>query len=110
MRMEVSFRDGAMSARLEAETPAARAALLDNLPALRERLAEQNVRIERFDVELQDQTAGGSGGNPTSDPQADRNSQSQRWRGPRREQETAAIAAAPVAVSTSGFDQLNVVI
>jgi flagellar hook-length control protein FliK len=33
--------------------------LLDNLPALRERLAEQNVRIERFDVDVRGDASGG---------------------------------------------------
>jgi flagellar hook-length control protein FliK len=108
--MEVTLKDGALSARLEAETPAARAALLDNLPALRERLAEQNVRIDKFDVDLQDQTSGGPGNGPTSDADTDRNPRSPHWRGFRREQESAAIAPAPVPVSTSGLDQLNVVI
>jgi len=110
VKMEVSLRDGALSARLEAETPAARAALLENLPALRERLAEQNVRIEKFDVELFDQATGGSGNGPTSDPDTDRQPRAPHWRGPRREQESAVIAQAPVAVSASGLDQLNVVI
>lgn len=110
VKMEVSLRDGALSARLEAETPAARAALLENLPALRERLAEQNVRIEKFDVELFDQATGGSGNGPTSDPDTDRQPRAPHWRGPLREQESAVIAPAPVAVSASGLDQLNVVI
>jgi flagellar hook-length control protein FliK len=47
-------------ARLEAETDVARAAIVDNLPALRERLAEQGVRIERFDVDLMQRHMGGS--------------------------------------------------
>ena len=37
---------------METETAAARHVLLENLPALRERLAGQEIRIERFDVDL----------------------------------------------------------
>jgi flagellar hook-length control protein FliK len=55
LRLELSVRDGVMSARLEAETAAARNLLLDNLPVLRERLAEQNVKVEQFDVDVRDE-------------------------------------------------------
>ncbi len=39
---------------MQAETPEARSALVENLPMLRERLAEQGIRIDRFDVDLMD--------------------------------------------------------
>jgi flagellar hook-length control protein FliK len=52
LRLELTVREGVLNASLEAETPAARQLLLDNLPTLRERLADQNVRVERFDVDL----------------------------------------------------------
>lgn len=55
LRLEVTVHHGGLSARIEAETSAARNALLDNLPALRDRLAEQNLRIERFDVDVRDE-------------------------------------------------------
>jgi len=54
LRLEVRMQQGGMIARLEAETPAARTLLIDNLPVLRERLAEQGVHIEQFDVDLLD--------------------------------------------------------
>ena len=54
LRLEVRVEQGAMTARMEAETPAARTALLDSLPVLRERLAEQGIRIDQFDVDLMD--------------------------------------------------------
>ena len=57
LRVELNLQGGALSARLETETPAAQSALLDSLPALRERLAEQNVKIERFEVDLMNQSA-----------------------------------------------------
>jgi flagellar hook-length control protein FliK len=58
LRVEIAVRGGVLTAHLEAETQAARIALLDNLPALRERLAEQSVRVERFDVDVRDESGG----------------------------------------------------
>lgn len=59
LRLDVSVRHGVLTAHVEAETPQARMLLLDNLPALRERLQEQNIKIERFDVDLMNQSPGG---------------------------------------------------
>ncbi|MFT5527490.1 MAG: flagellar hook-length control protein FliK, partial [Pirellulaceae bacterium] len=59
IRLEIKVQDGALSARIEAETPAARAALLENVNDLRQRLAEQGIRIEQFDVDLNDQQGSG---------------------------------------------------
>ena len=59
LRVEITMRDGGMTAKLEAETPQARTMLLENLPALRDRLAEQDIKIERFEVEVLNQSAGG---------------------------------------------------
>jgi len=59
LRLEIAVRDGMMTAKVEAETQAARSLLLDNLPTLRERLAEQNIKIDRFDVDLGDRSPGG---------------------------------------------------
>jgi flagellar hook-length control protein FliK len=61
LRLEVTLEKGAMSARIEAESHMARAVLLDNLPQLRDRLSEQGVQIENFDVDVPD--------HPTDDPQ-----------------------------------------
>ncbi|MHC4404890.1 MAG: flagellar hook-length control protein FliK [Planctomycetota bacterium] len=69
LRIEVSVRGGTMTARLEVESAAARTALLDNLPALRERLAEQDVKVGRFDVDLFDGSSGGSPERPHDQPQ-----------------------------------------
>lgn len=52
LRLELTVKEGVLSASLEAETPAARRLLLDHLPVLRDRLAEQNIRVERFDVDI----------------------------------------------------------
>lgn len=113
LKMEVSIRDGALTARLEAETPEARAILLDNLPALRERLAEQNIKVERFDVELQSQTSGQSGGNHLPDTAADRDSRQGSSRGPRAKvnQSAGSTPVSPRSARRLGDDgQLNVVI
>ncbi len=59
LKLEVTVRNGAMSARVEADTPQARDLLMQNLPALRERLASQNVQIDQFDVDLSGQSSGG---------------------------------------------------
>ena len=45
LRLDIRVQDGALVARLQTETDAARTAIIDNLPALRDRLAEQGVRI-----------------------------------------------------------------
>jgi flagellar hook-length control protein FliK len=56
LKLEITVRNGAMSARMEAETPAARTLLLEGLPALRDRLAQHDLKMERFDVDLMDQS------------------------------------------------------
>lgn len=59
MRIELSVQQGVLSAHLETETAAAKSLLLDNLPALRERLAAQDIRVERFDVDVRQESTGG---------------------------------------------------
>jgi flagellar hook-length control protein FliK len=63
LRIELTLHQGALTARVEAETTTARNLLLDNLPALRDRLAQHDVHVERFDVDVR-QDGGGSGGSP----------------------------------------------
>ncbi|MGC3966690.1 MAG: flagellar hook-length control protein FliK [Pirellulales bacterium] len=65
LRLQVKLADGALSAKLEAETPQAKQILTDNLPQLRERLAQQDIKIEKFDVDL---FSSGGGGGPTNLP------------------------------------------
>jgi flagellar hook-length control protein FliK len=52
LRLELTVKDGVMSAALQTENANARRLLLDHLPALRDRLAEQNIRVDRFDVDV----------------------------------------------------------
>jgi flagellar hook-length control protein FliK len=60
LRLEARVVDGVLTARMQAETPEAQTTILENLSALRERLAEQGVRIERFDVDLMNRQGGQS--------------------------------------------------
>jgi flagellar hook-length control protein FliK len=60
LRLEARVEDGMLTARMQAETPEAQATILENLSVLRERLAEQGVRIERFDVDLMNRQPGQS--------------------------------------------------
>jgi len=57
LRLEVRVQAGQLAARLEAESAATRDLLIENLPLLRERLAEQGIQVQRFDVDLMDQRA-----------------------------------------------------
>jgi flagellar hook-length control protein FliK len=59
LRLELSVKDGALTAHVETDNPTARQVLLDNLPSLRDRLAEQNMRIDRFDVDVRQDGTGG---------------------------------------------------
>ena len=69
LRLEVSVRNGMMTAHIETETSAARTLLLDNLPALRERLAQQDIKVDSFDVDLADRSPDGSPQRPDDDRQ-----------------------------------------
>lgn len=63
LNLTVRMEGQTLSARMQTESVEARDALLDNLPILRERLADQGVQIDRFQVEVgtnSDQTANAS--------------------------------------------------
>jgi flagellar hook-length control protein FliK len=60
LQVEVRVEKGVLTARLEAETSAARHVLLENLPQLRERLIEQGVRLEQFEVNVSSRHQGES--------------------------------------------------
>jgi flagellar hook-length control protein FliK len=112
LRVELTVRDGVLSARLEAETSAARNLLLDNLPALRERLAEQNIKVEKFDVDVRDERRQTAGEQFTGQP--DQGRQGDRQRG--RTFDHRPVTAAAVARATStpikhgDASELNIVI
>lgn len=77
LRIELVVKQGILTAKLETETSAARHALLDNLPALRARLAEQDIRVEQFDVDVRRDGQGAPGGEP-DDRQPDQPSNDRR--------------------------------
>jgi flagellar hook-length control protein FliK len=69
LRLEVKVQAGVLTARVETETQSAKSVLLDNLPALKERLAEQGIQVERFDVDLMDRQPQGQGDPQRQNPQ-----------------------------------------
>lgn len=72
LRVEISVNQGVMNARLEAENQTARQLLLENLPMLRERLADQGIKVEQFQVDLSDRPPGGLSDWSNDRPQPDR--------------------------------------
>jgi len=50
LQIDVSVKNGALSARLETQNSAAQQVLSDNLPQLREALAQQGMTVDRIDV------------------------------------------------------------
>jgi flagellar hook-length control protein FliK len=111
LRLQVSLREGAMQVRLEAETNAARGALLDNLPLLRERLAEQNIRIDKFDVDLRqpgDNTS--AGGFADRSPEDALPGKSQRGNRPKAAASAAGSAAAIRTMRPHPDGQLNIIV
>jgi flagellar hook-length control protein FliK len=112
LRLEVSIKDGKMTARLEAENASARSVLLENLPDLKQRLAEQQIKVERFDVELMGQNTSDLPQQSESRPQ-----QQAEQRGPAFRARGRALASDAIGRSTPPIpqrlqtnDQLNVVI
>lgn len=75
LRIEIAVRNGVLSANLETETADARRVLLDNLPALRQRLAEQEIRIEKFEVDIRREGGHSDGQAGAQDRQAQQQSQ-----------------------------------
>ena len=54
LRIELRMHNGALHARLEAETAVTQSLLLEHAYALRDRLSEQGVRVAGFEVDLAD--------------------------------------------------------
>lgn len=107
LRLLVQVHEGALTARLEAETPAARTALIDNLPVLRDRLAEQGVRIERFDVDLMQRQPGGMPNQPQDRQQPET---PQPRTPPAGRLTTSPLPARTQLPRTAGSSQLNVIV
>ncbi len=112
LRIELTVKNGALTARLEAETQAARTILLENLPALRDRLAEQDIRIEKFDVDVREESSRGSYDPAGDDPHRDGGGEEEPSGGAskqalRTEQQKPIAAVRHIA---DGDRQLNVVV
>jgi flagellar hook-length control protein FliK len=99
LKLEIGIRNGVMKARVEAETLAAKTLLLDNLPSLRDRLAEQNIHVQQFDVELADRQPGGMPQHAFG--QSDWGGQHSGRSAPRGDAVEIAAAGAPAATSVS---------
>ncbi len=112
LKLNVTVNGGVLNAQVEAETVQARDMLLENLPALRERLAEHNIKIDQFDVDLFDGASGGSSDQPhgNTDPQQayPAAARSSPKSSPLIGGGEAAVAASPALQSSDG--SLNVVI
>jgi flagellar hook-length control protein FliK len=109
LRLDVRVQDGTLVARLQTETEEARAAIIDNLPALRDRLADQGVRIERFDVDLMQQQSGGMPDQPGS-RQQDLPAAPLRTIPPPRMQSAAPVSPVSSNPVVSIADGLNVIV
>lgn len=77
LQLEVKVQGGALTAKIEAETAMARSLILENMPVLRERLAEQGIRVDQFDVDLSDRQQGGLPDDLAQENQRDKNSKGQ---------------------------------
>jgi hypothetical protein len=95
LTLDVRVQEGALVARLEAETTSVRTVLVENLSALRDRLAEQGIRLERFDVDLR-QPGGGSPDWSAHQPFQESGSREQ----PARERRPPQVAEGVVARTT----------
>lgn len=92
LQLEISVKQGAMTAHIQADNSTAQQALLDSLPELRDRLARQDIRIDRFDVELTGQSSGGLPQSPQGNPGFDQTAQRSV---PARNSPSSAVPAEP---------------
>lgn len=109
LRLDVRIQDGVLVARLQTETDAARVAIVENLPALRDRLSEQGVRIERFDVDLMQRQPGGMPDQPGG-RQQDLPPAPISVLAPPRRQTEAPVTTGPTVPTIGSADGLNVVV
>ncbi len=108
--LRVKMEEGNLAARIETETPAARSLLVEHLPELRERLAEMQIRIERFDVEWR---GGGFNGNGSSSGQHGDSRDAQRSplaASPRQPHSPSGASSTPPPTARPHRGELNVLI
>ena len=110
LTLELKLQDGGMRAHIQAESATARSLLLENLSVLKERLAAQDIHVERFDVDLMERHSRQSPDGQSPDAEAGRTS---RRPGNRSASEAASTttdnAARPSRPQLSN-GKLNVVI
>lgn len=109
LKIEIAVRNGVLSANLEAETPDARRVLLDNLPALRQRLAEQDIRIDKFEVDIRQEGGQQQGQAEAQQQQTEQQSQRAAARNrirtsPVNEVITARVSRGVTKDTNSGLD------
>jgi flagellar hook-length control protein FliK len=107
LRLELTVKDGVMSASLETDNQAAKRVLLEHLPALRERLAEQNIRVERFDVDVRRDGSGQEPAPQNQEQQQQNHSDSRRQSASQRRTDDAVPQERPVMQpmpNTSGIN------
>lgn len=115
LKIQMRVTDGVMSATVEADNATARRLLLDHLPALRDRLAEQNIRIEKFDVDVRQESNSGGQANPQGSNQNPYQQQAEQT-GVRRVARGASIsteattAAVPMTASRITTTEINLVV
>jgi flagellar hook-length control protein FliK len=113
LRISLSLRQGELNAHLEVETSAARNLLLDHLGELRDRLAQQNVKIQQFDVDLADRRSGGTGnqaGQFGQHAQPRSGQDGGRWASSAAQSSDVPNLADSAAPQALGGGQLNVVV
>lgn len=94
LQIEVSRQAGQMTARVEVESPQARALLLEQAHLLRDSLQAQGIRLERFDVELNERMSDSENSRKSSEEEASQgdsnqqHSQQQQSGKERQQQET----------------------
>ncbi len=112
LRVEVHLSEQGLAARVEVENNDARTVLLENLSALRERLAEQGLRLEKFDVDVSQREPDQQANREFFDQSRDQSAP----REPRSVRSPTNPAQAPVmndtTTPTSGWQdrQLNVIV
>jgi flagellar hook-length control protein FliK len=110
LRLQIRVQDGVLTAHMETENHLARTLLLDQLAGLRSRLAEHDIKIDRFEVDLMQQPPNESPDHTAADERPDR----RQALPPRTADRHARDSEPPTEVVrrrwTTGDGQLNIVI
>ena len=110
MRLELSVRNGMMTAHVQTETDAARNMLLDHLPQLRDRLAEHNIKIDHFNVELTNRSRNGTPQNFAGNANQRQQTGPDGAARPRASGGGSALAAAPATTIRTVNGRLDVTV